>query len=202
MSFFRKIMVLSLFACAAMAGAENSLLGDGNFSEGNKWICWIDSSISAAGGSLTLRQDRAIAKIPRESNANFSHSVQLIKMIDLEPDRKYSLQFKADTTAAGKLNIIYCLAKAPYTHDTDNPIQLEPGKHNYECVISMKKASDGSSKAPRSLRFFFGDLKGAEVTIYDISLREELVFSPAVSWSLFLNARPPSDWGAIPEQLS
>ena len=72
----------------------------------------------------------------------------------------------------GKITIGYILSKAPYADYGTATIDVEPGEKIYECTLAVKKDKDGKYDLPRSLRFWLGELKDANITVSDVSLEE------------------------------
>ena len=147
---------------------KGNLLTDTGFSKESGWISYVNTPAAEAGGSVTLRDGKAVVKSPAIETQSFNN-IQLIKPVDTEADKSYKLKFNANAEKAGYLTISYCLLNAPYTGYANANIYLAPGQKEYECMLAVKKDKDGNYGAPRSLRLFFGAFKDATVTVSDVS---------------------------------
>ncbi len=166
-----KTLVVSLFAALAFTVSADNLLTDNKFSEAGGWLSWVEKPALDAGGSLTLQDGKAVAKSPAVKN-QVRWNLQLFKDIAIEADKSYKVKFNANSDKAGKITIGYILSKAPYADYGSTTIDVAPGEKVYECILAVKKDKDGKYDAPRSLRFWLGELKDATITVSDVSIEE------------------------------
>jgi len=158
------LMAVIAFCCGFSAMAQEDLLG-GNF---KGWIQFIDAKYKKAGAAVQYPADgSAVVTTKTVTPSNYT-SIQLIRNLDLEKGKKYKLTFDLATNAAGKLDIVYIVSKAPWTTYAKNTFSVSPDQTSYECVLEPQ--SQGELGSPRSLRFFAGAMPDATITISNIKL--------------------------------
>ena len=171
MKCLSKTLAVSLFAAMSITVSADNLLTDTKFSSESGWLTWVEKPALDAGGFLKLEDGKALAKSPAV-NKQVRWNLQLFKDIAVDADKSYKVTFKANSDKAGKITIGYILSKAPYADYGTATIDVEPGEKIYECTLAVKKDKDGKYDLPRSLRFWLGELKDANITVSDVSLEE------------------------------
>ena len=164
------LIAVGMLAVAHLVSAGD-LLVDTQFSKESGWSFWVNQPVVMSGGSVTLQGGVAIAKSPAMENQN-TMDIQLIKSIDIEANKSYTVKFTANADTAGKLTVSYCLSKAPYTSYASTDIVVGPGENEYECTLNVKEDRHWGYDAPRSLRLFLGAFKDATITVSNVSFRE------------------------------
>lgn len=166
-----KTLTVLLFVVVSITAPADNLLTDTRLSNESGWSFWVNKTVSVAGGSGMLQDGKAVVKSPAIEKQN-STNIQLIKSIAVEADKSYKLKFKVNAEKSGKLSVIYCLNKSPFTYYASSIINIEYGEKEYDCTLAVKMDKDGNYDAPRSLRLLLGDFKDTTVSISDVSFEE------------------------------
>lgn len=187
-----KTIAAALVFTAAVTLSADNLLKDTGISNDSGWSFYMPKAVTDAGGSVTFQNGRVIAKSPAVAN-QIASNIQIIRPVDLEAGKSCKLKFKANTGKAGRITVTYCLSKAPYSYYGGADINLEPGEKEYECILEIKRADNGSYDKPRSLRLFMGDFKDATVTVSDVILSDDVNPSKQAvlskNWTVTADAR-------------
>jgi len=161
-----KSFVIGLIVAGAIATQAENLLPDSKISKDNGWSVWCSKPVKAAGGDISFSDGAISVKSPTLEKQDVNN-IQLIRGIDLENGKAYSLKFKAKADKPGKVSIAYILKKSPYTKYAVAEIDLEAGEKSYDCTLNVKGVKSGE---PETLRILFGALKDVSVTVSEMTI--------------------------------
>jgi hypothetical protein len=151
--------------------AFGSVSSNNAISKENGWSYWMDSSYREAGTHASFEDGKFTASIKSKSRKS-KYYLQLIKNTNiLEAGKSYKVSFQLKSGGSGVIQVVYIMAEPPYTGLAYSTINITPGKKSYDCVITPGLI-DGKYPEKRSLRFFTGELAGADITISDVSIEE------------------------------